>query len=213
VQPYNWHWFRVWGTGEALNNGTHEVDVARWALGVDYPQRVSAQGGRYAYQDDWQFYDTLVTNWEYPDAMITWESRSCNGDRMNNRDRGATILGTNGSVLVDRDGYEVYDLGGKKTDEFRVKEQKTSSADLIGADSMTDRHFANFIGGITKGEKLHSPVEVGNVAVTMLQLTNIAWEVQRPLKLNPAAGGKIVDDAEAMKGWGREYQPGWEPKV
>ena len=213
VQPYNWHWFRVWGTGEALNNGTHEVDVCRWALGVDYPQRVSARGGRYAYDDDWQFYDTLVTSWEYPEAMITWESRSCNGERMNNRERGSSILGTKGSVLVDRDGYEVYDLGGHKTDEFRVPQQKTSSADLIGADSMTDRHFANFIAGITKGEKLRSPVDVGNVAVTMLQLSNIAWETQRALKLDSQAGGKIVDDAEAMKGWGREYQPGWEPKV
>jgi len=37
VQPYNWHWFKTWGTGESLNNGTHEVDVCRWALGVDYP--------------------------------------------------------------------------------------------------------------------------------------------------------------------------------
>ena len=37
VQPYNWHWFKIWGTGETLNNGTHEVDVCRWALGVDYP--------------------------------------------------------------------------------------------------------------------------------------------------------------------------------
>src|SRR5277367_3576458 len=46
VQPYNWHWFRIYGTGEALNNGTHEVDVCRCALGVDYPERVSSSGGR-----------------------------------------------------------------------------------------------------------------------------------------------------------------------
>lgn len=45
VQPYNWHWFRTWGTGETLNNGTHEVDICRWALGVDYPNRVTATGG------------------------------------------------------------------------------------------------------------------------------------------------------------------------
>ncbi len=38
VHPYNWHWFRNYGTGETLNNGTHEVDVCRWALGVDYPK-------------------------------------------------------------------------------------------------------------------------------------------------------------------------------
>lgn len=213
VQPYNWHWFRVWGTGETLNNGTHEVDVCRWALGVDYPHTVAANGGRYAFNDDWQFYDTLVTNFVYPNATISWEGRSCNGMRIDGRDRGSRIMGTTGSVLVDRDGYEVYDLKGQKTDEFRVKGSKTSSADLVGRDSMTDLHFGNFIAGITKGEKLHAPVEVGNVAVTMLQLSNIAWEVNRELKLDAASGGKIVNDPEAAKKWDREYQPGWAPKV
>ncbi|MGC2635921.1 MAG: Gfo/Idh/MocA family oxidoreductase, partial [Acidobacteriaceae bacterium] len=199
VQPYNWHWFRVWGTGETLNNGTHEVDVCRWALGVGYPQRVSAQGGRYAFQDDWQFCDTLVTEFTYPDQALVWEGRSCNGAKMQGRDRGSQILGTTGSVLVDRDGYEVYDRNGKKTSEFRVQGEKTSSADLVGRDSMTDAHFANFIAGITKGEPLHAPIAVGNVAVTLLQLSNIAWEVGRELQLDPAQGGKIVNDAEAMQ--------------
>ncbi len=142
-----------------------------------------------------------------------WEGRSCSGMKMYNRDRGSTILGTTGSVLVDRDGYEVYDLGGHKTSEYRVPEENAnSSADPIGADSMTDAHFANFIAGVTHGEKLNAPVEVGNVAVTMLQLSNIAWEVQRFLNLDPA-DGKIQHDPEAMKGWSREYQPGWEPKL
>jgi predicted dehydrogenase len=212
VQPYNWHWFRVWGTGETLNNGTHEVDVCRWALGVDYPSRINAAGGRYQFKDDWQFYDTLVTNFEYEDKMICWDGRCCNGMKMYNRDRGSTIMGTSGSVLVDRDGYEIYDLTGHKTSEFRIPKTATSSADLIGRDSMTNDHFANFIAGVTKGEKLRSSVEVGNVAVTMLQLSNIAWETQRELKLDPS-NGKIVGDAEAMKGWGREYEKGWEPHL
>src|SRR5207237_1871530 len=56
----------------------------------------------------------------------------------------------------------------------RSSDLTTSSADLRGADSMTDRHFANFIAGIRKGEKLNAPISVGNVAVTMLQLSNIA---------------------------------------
>jgi predicted dehydrogenase len=213
VQPYNWHWFRVWGTGETLNNGTHEIDVCRWALGADYPSKVTAQGGRYAYQDDWQFYDTLMTDFTYSEQMISWECRCCNGAKIEGRDRGSQIVGTTGSVIVDRDGYEIYDLGGHKTSEFRVQGEKTSSADLVGRDSMTDAHFANFIAGITEGEILHAPVEVGNVAVTMLQLSNIAWEVGRELRLDPANGGLIEGDAEAMKGWTREYEQGWEPKV
>ncbi len=213
VQPYNWHWFRVWGTGETLNNGTHEVDVCRWALGVDYPNRVSASGGRYQFKDDWQFYDTLVTSYEYDDKLLSWEGRSCSGMKLYNRDRGSTILGTTGSVLIDRDGYEIYDLDGHKSSEYRVPRQNAnSSADTIGADSMTDAHFANFIAGVTKGEKLHAPVAIGNVAVTMLQLSNIAWEVQRTLTLDPQ-DAKIQHDPQAMKGWSREYQPGWEPKL
>lgn len=211
VQPYNWHWFRVWGTGETLNNGTHEIDVCRWALGVDYPKRITASGGRYAFKDDWQFYDTLTTSFEYDDAVINWDCKCCNGSRTFNRDRGSLIIGTTGSVVLDRDGYEVYDLHGKKTDEFRTGKE-TSSSDLTGRDSMTDAHFANFIAGIRTGAKLNQPIAQGNVAVTMLQLSNIAWENNRELKLDPA-NGRILDDKEAMKGWGREYEKGWAPHV
>ena len=209
VQPYNWHWFRIYGTGETLNNGTHEVDVCRWALGVDYPTRVTASGGRYQFKDDWQFYDTLVTSFEYEDKMLSWEGKSCQGMKYYGRDRGSAIMGTTGTVVVDRDGYEIYDLKGNRTKEFKAG-NPTSSADLIGADSMTDAHFANFVAGIRKGEKLNAPVSVGNVAVTMLQLSNIAWEVNRELHLD-TKDGKIQGDAEAMKMWGREYEHGWAP--
>jgi predicted dehydrogenase len=211
VQPYNWHWFKIYGTGETLNNGTHEVDVCRWALGVDYPRRITSSGGRYHFHDDWQFYDTLVTSFEYDDKMIAWESKSCQGMKYYGRDRGSTIMGTEGTVLVDRDGYEIYDLKGNKTSDFKVG-GTTSSTDLIGRDSMTDAHFANFIAGIRKGEKLHAPIDVGNVAVTMLQLSNVAWEVNRELHLDQK-DGKIQNDPAAMKMWGREYEKGWEPHV
>jgi predicted dehydrogenase len=211
LQPYNWHWFRAYGTGETLNNGTHEVDVCRWALGVDYPERITASGGRYAFKDDWQFYDTLVTSFTYPDAVITWEGRSCSGMKSYNRDRGSVIIGTTGSVLVDRDGYEVFDLSGKKINEFKLSQQ-TSSADLVGADSMTDAHFANFIAAIQTGAKLNAPISIGNVAVTMLQLSNIAWEVSRELQLD-RANGKILNDPGATRGWTRDYEPGWAPRV
>jgi predicted dehydrogenase len=211
VQPYNWHWFKIWGTGETLNNGTHEVDVCRWALGVDFPKRVTASGGRYHFKDDWQFYDTLVTNFEYDNAMISWDGNSCQGMKYYGRDRGSTISGTNGTVLIDRDGYETYDLKGKRSSEFKAGSQ-TSSLDLIGSDSMTDAHFANFIAAVRKGEKLNAPVAEGNVAVTMLQLSNIAWEVNRELTLD-SKDGKIQNDTEAMKLWDREYEKGWEPKL
>jgi len=211
-QPYNWHWFKRWGTGETLNNGTHEVDVCRWALGASFPSSVSATGGRYAFKDDWQYYDTLEVNWKYADKTITWEGLCCNPLGRYGRDRGALIRGTKGSVIVDRDGYEVYELSGKKTDEFSVRNQHTSSADTRGADSMTDAHFGNLIAAIQSGEALHSPIEQGNVAVTMLQLANYAWDLNRTLKLDPT-NGHILGDPEAERMTRREYEKGWAPKV
>lgn len=212
VQPYNWHWFKTWGTGEALNNGTHEVDVARWALGVGYPNSVSSTAGRYQFKDDWQFYDTMLTSYSYDNAMLAWEGKCCNGMKYFGRDRGTEIMGTTGSVIVDRDGYEVYDLKGKMTSELKANKGATSSDDLVGRDSMTDAHFANFIAGIQKGAKLNQPVAQGNVAVTMLQLSNVAWEVNHELHLNPT-DGKVLNDPAAMKYWGREYEKGWAPHL
>ena len=213
VQPYNWHWFKTWGTGESLNNGTHEVDVARWALNVGYPKTAVATAGRYHFNDDWQFYDTMDTSFRYDDCVLSWQGLCCNGMRTYGRDRGTLLMGTTGSVLVDRDGYEVYDLNGKMTDQYKTpRNNATSSRDTIGADAMTDAHFANFIAGIQHGEKLRQPVAQGNVAVTLMQLSNISWEVNRELHLDPA-NGKIRDDPEAMTFWGRQYEPGWEPTL
>ena len=211
VQPYNWHWFRKWGTGESLNNGTHEVDVCRWALDVNYPERLTSSGGRYAFKDDWEFYDTLLASFTYPDKVIAWEGKSCQGMKYYGRDRGACLMGTTGTVLVDRDGYEVYDLKGTKVHEVRVGQQ-TPSADLVGTDSMTDLHFANFIEAIQRGAKLNAPIANGNISVTILQLANIAWEVSRELQLN-VSDGKIQGDTAAMKMWSRTYEAGWAPHL
>jgi predicted dehydrogenase len=211
VHPYNWHWFWHWGTGETLNNGTHEVDVCRWALGVDLPARVTASGGRYHFKDDWEFYDTLVTSFEYDGKMVTWEGMSCQGKQYYGRGRGSTIHGTDGTVLMDRDGYQVFSLDDKKIDEYSVG-RTTTTQDLVGADSMTDEHFRNFFDAIREGEPLHAPIAEGNISVTMLQLSNISWKVGRSLALD-TRDGHVVGDPGAMELWQREYEKGWEPKI
>ena len=207
IHPYNWHWFWLYGTGEALNNGTHEVDVCRWALDTGFPERVTSSGGRYAFHDDWEFYDTLVTSFEYGDKMITWEGLSCNGKTYYNRGRGSTIHGTKGTVLIDRDGYQIFSLDDKLIHEFKLGETN-STQDLLSRDSMTDAHFRNMINAVRTGENLHSPVADAYVGVVMLQFSNIAWKVKRELKLDTS--GHIIGDPEAIKMCGREYEKGWE---
>ncbi len=211
VHPYNWHWLWHYGTGETLNNGTHEVDVCRWAMGVDFPKTVAASGGRYHFKDDWEFYDTLVTSFAYRDRMITWEGISCQGKKHDGRDRGSTIHGTKGTVVVDRRGYQVFSLDDRKIDELDTGEV-SSTADLVGREPMTDAHFRNFINAIRSGEELHSPIQDVYISVSMLLLSNIAWKVNRTLNLDPT-NGHILNDPEAMRMWRREYEKGWEPHV
>jgi hypothetical protein len=120
-------------------------------------------------------------------------------------------MGTNGTVILDRDGYEIFDLEGNKIKEFSLG-STTSSSDLIGIDAMTDAHFANFLAAIRGSEQLHAPVSISNIATTMLHLSNIAWETKSALHLNPE-DGRIKDNPDAMKKWEREYEKGWEPHV
>jgi predicted dehydrogenase len=213
IHPYNWHWFWHYGTGETLNNGTHEVDVCRWALGVDYPKKVSATGGRYHYKDDWEFYDTLVTGFDYGDKSIVWEGLSCQGKKYYDRGRGSTIHGTEGTVLIDRGGYIHFDRKEKVVEEFSTKDTKQNDAtNLVGGGDMTTQHFQNFINAVKRGEALRSPIEEANVSVTTLHLANIAWKMGRSLKIDQKTG-RILKDKKAMGMWGRKYQSGWAPKV
>ena len=215
VHPYNWHWFRKWGTGESLNNGTHEVDVAVWALNVGMPQTVSASGGRYQTKDDWQFYDNMDAAFEYPDAMITWKGSCISGKKTYGRDRGLAVHGTEGTMVIDIGEWEIYDNHDKKLQESG-KPVKTAAAaptsDRAGIDIHTDAHFGNLIGAIRNGDKLHQPVSQGNISVTMLQYANISYFTKRTLALD--AGGNIVNDKEALAMTRRaEYARGFEPKV
>ena len=95
---YNWHWFWHWGNGELGNNGVHTVDLCRWGLGVDFPERVTSSGGRFAFDDDQETPDTHVATFQFPDRkLITWEGHSCN--RLGEEDF-ITFYGDSGSLRL-----------------------------------------------------------------------------------------------------------------
>ena len=65
----DWHWWYNFGTGDIGNDGAHEIDYARWGLGVDtLPSKISAIGGKYFFDDDQQFPDTATCVWDFPAA-------------------------------------------------------------------------------------------------------------------------------------------------
>jgi predicted dehydrogenase len=212
VIHYNWHWFTNWGTGEICNNGTHEIDVARWLLGVDYPTSVISTGGRFHFADDWQFPDTQEATFVFDGGKsIVWQGQSCNGLELYDRSRGTTVLGTNGSVVVDRDGYVHYDLKNKVVKEVKAA-PRGDALNTVGDDWLTQLHVDNFINAVRTGTPLSAPIEDGAKTGTLCHLGTISQQLGRKLSIDPKTG-HILHDAEASKLWSREYDPRWKPVV
>ena len=209
---YNWHWFWHWGTGEINNNGLHEIDICRWALDAHLPLRVTSSGGRFHFDDDWEFYDSQVASYEFPnDTMITWEGRSCNGHQFFGRGRGATIHGTEGSLLIDRNGFSHYDLQGDLVN--RIDERVASETiDLKGGGALVNYHLENFFRAIRHGDTIRSPVLEGHISTLLCHLGNISQRFGRTLEVDPK-NGHIQNDEAVMRMWRRDYAPGWEPSV
>ncbi len=212
---YNWHWFWHWGTGEALNNGTHMIDMLRWGLDVDYPVKVSSNGGRYRYQDDWETPDTQVINIDFQERVsMTWEGRSCNGKPIEGSGAGVIFYGENGSMLFPGgNNYTIFDLQNNIIKEVSA-EQKMDTGNLVSPFNNLDAiHINNFFDGIRDGSsKLNADIESGHRSTLLVQLGNIAQRVGHSLEINPESG-HILDDEEALKLWSRSYEEGWEMKL
>jgi predicted dehydrogenase len=212
VVHYNWHWFWRWGTGEICNNGTHEIDVCRWALGVDFPSKVTSAGGRYHFDDDWEYPDTQVASFEFDNgATITWEGRSCNGRPIENRGRGASIHGTEGTAVIDRSGYVIYDNENNEIAR-RIRGETVDALDTRGGGTHTDLHITNFLDAIRGDATPAAPIDDGNKSQLLCHLGNIAQRTGGSLSCDPQTG-LIVGNAKAAALWSREYEPGWEAKV
>ena len=197
---YNWHWMWHWGGGEMANNGVHALDLARWGLGVDYAKRVTFNGGRYHFDDDQETPDSGAAVFDFGHCGATWDDSSCN-PRKGEKNPFVGFYGEKGSLLTGGGNeYTMYDLNGKEIDRKSAP----------GSDKF---HFQNFLDGIRTGAKLNAEIEDGQRTTLLCHLANISYRTGRTLHCDPKTG-KIVGDDDAVKRfWGRDYKPGWEPKV
>jgi predicted dehydrogenase len=210
---YNWHWFWHWGTGEALNNGTHEIDVVRWGLGLDYPEKVSSSGGRFQFKDDWETPDTQIITYEAPGVIVIWEGRSCNGSYVDERSRGVIFHGENGSMHTGDNSYKIFDNNNKLVKEVKSDIVITQGLNTMSPGEELDAiHVVSFLDNIRFSRKPFADASNGHKSTLWMQLGNIAQRTGRTLSIN-ASDGHIKNDVEAMKFWKREYEKGWEPTV
>lgn len=212
IHPYNWHWFRNWGTGEVHNNGTHEIDICRWALGVDLPSSVTSFGGRYTYEDDWEFPDNQQLTFKYGnDKFFTWTGHSRGILKPSRPGRGVTIYGSKGVITLSRNGYELYGLDGELI-KAEMEEAQSATTDTRGEGQLDVDHVANFFDSIRKNTILRAPIDDASISTMLCHLGNMAHDAGETLKIDQSTG-KVLNNDMVMLGWKREYQPGWEVKL
>ena len=211
---YNWRWYGwEYGTGEAGNNATHELDIARWALNVNYPNYVSVFAQKNHFIDDgWTMYDNMEAKFRFSEnKSINWNGRSRNAfGKSRLGGRGTVIYGTKGSVFVNRKEYTVYDLKGNIVENVKSNDIE-SGISLGGGGDMTTRHMQNFIDAIRNNTQLNSPIEDAVISQSMVHYANIAYRANTSFGIDEKTGK--INDANAMKFWSRSYEPGWEIKM
>ncbi|MFD1316610.1 Gfo/Idh/MocA family protein [Namhaeicola litoreus] len=212
IHPYNWHWFRDWGTGEIHNNGTHEIDICRWAMGLDLPKTVTSFGGKFTYEDDWEFFDNQQVTYEYEGGrFITWTGHSRGIIQPNQPGRGTTLYGSKGVITLSRNDYSLYGLDGKLIKQIKEKEE-SATTNTVGEGSLDISHVANFFEAIREDKSLRSDINEASISTMLCHLGNMAQDAGQTLQIDQNTG-KVLNNPEIMKQWKREYQPGWEPTL
>lgn len=196
---YHWHWRWNYGTGECGNNGIHALDVARWGMGMEYPETVCCGGGKYYFDDDQETPDTQLATFDFPGGAIQWEHRTWSPRGLEgNSSFGIVFYGSKGTLVVQSRGWTIY--GGKRGDEVIEKHD--------GAERERT-HLANFLDCVQTREKPNAEIEIAHRSTNLCHLANIAWRTRSTLQYDGETE-TIQGNPEANALLGRTYRKGFE---
>ena len=199
-----WHWWHHFGTGDMGNDGIHDLEYARWGLGVDtHPSLITAAGGKYFFDDDQEFPDTQYVTFEFtPESgkrqTLIYEQRLWSTNYPHNTDSGAEFYGTKGQMYLSRRG-KIQLLGERN---------KLINVDVDRREQDTDAHVADFIGSIRGNRRPNADIELGHMTATLCHLGNLATRLQHSLDFDPNTE-EITNSDEAAALVTREYRDHW----
>lgn len=200
----DWHWWYNFGTGDIGNDGTHELDYARWGLGVEtLPSRVTALGGKYFYDDQQEFPDSANCLFEFPGdkkpgsiKQLQFEMRLWSRNYPMNCDSGVEYYGTKGQMFLSKRGkLRVIDGGNKELVNKRMEKKREFT------------HLENFFDSIRGKATPNADLLTAHRSVGLVHLANISLRVGRSINFDPVEEA-IVDDPQANQLLGRSYRKG-----
>ncbi len=215
---YNWHWIWDTGNGDIGNQGIHEMDVARWGLGVKFPNKASAVGGHFMFDDDQETPNTLNCAFEFslPDGrrkMLEFEVRhwianheadigepnfgggavpAATGNVNATGRREKEPKNTIGNIFYGSKGYLA--MNGYDSYKSWLGEEQEPGPYAVGGGN----NWANFIDCVhsRKKENLNAPIEEGHISCTLVHLANASYRLGRTLHFDPATE-QVIGDEEA----------------
>jgi len=216
---YNWHWNWEYGNGDIGNQGVHEMDVARWGLGVTLPTKVCAMGGHFMFDDDQNTPNVLIAMFEFPSSagggdkkkILQFEVRHWITNNEGSLSKGFNIKDEAGGYMtsnVNVIGNLFYGSKGymtKTSREWKTYLGKHREPGPTG--SGVANHYQNFIDAIRANDpnRLSSSIREGFYSCALIHLANISYRLGRSLEFDPRQG-QFLNDSEANALLRRDYR-------
>ena len=211
---YNWHWFWVYSGGDIINDGVHQIDIARWVAGQTYPKSVSSTGGIFYYNDDQETPDTHIVNWDFDKMTVIFEQSLWSpymkkvptpireGEGLPNWPFTGTrieIYGTKQFMFLSRHGggWQAFDADWKPVKEKRGKFSESNT-----------EHIGNFIDCVHTRNRPKADIEEVHISTAWCHYGNIAYRMGRRLHIDAKTEGFVNDD-EANSLLRRKYRSPW----
>ncbi len=187
--------------------GVHLLDYALYGMNVTAPESIMASGGKFGYPDDaCETPDLLQTIYTFKDFTVMWDHAIGIDDGAYGRNHGLGFVGENGTLVIDRSGWEV--IPEKVNGQARMEAVPLKKSYGEGGLNL---HAKNHLECIkSRNRNGNASVEIGAHIAKFSQLGNIAYRTGKKLSWD----GKSFHDTEADKLLCKEYRAPWElPKI
>ncbi len=217
---YRFRWFYDYSGGQITNFGTHYLDFSHWALGADAPLAVTAMGGKLAVHDNREIPDTAEVIWTYPGGtLVIFSQYNTNASPADRRGSTIEVRGTEGTMFLDWNGYEVIPEAvcevdypastplDRTVDEPWTKQRhamiKPSKAE--GKDG-TPLHARNFLDCVRSRKACHCDIETGHRSTSATLIADVALRTKSYLEWD-AKEECFTNNPAANKHLRCEYRP------
>jgi predicted dehydrogenase len=199
----SFRWFWDYAGGMMTDWGVHLLDIVQWAMNVEAPQSVSAQGGKLYLQDNRETPDTLQVTYQYPGFVCVYESRECNQYGLNQHGYGISFHGTDGTLFIDRGGFEVFpEPTEKHTNRCEALVEKNSN-------NHNQAHSRNFLDCVKSRQAPISDIEIGHRSTSAAQLGNVALR-SKSVVIWDRVAEQIRGNKEASHYLSPKYRKPWK---